>query len=446
LGQITNVVFDKTGTLTYGLFHVQHLEIIEQEKNVLFKPDQILSLLAQMEELSAHPLSHAIVNAAREKVKDKGDENLLSYSMANHTVLAGEGITAIINNEYPAFVGNERLFQRLELLQTLKDEHFNQISEWKKDGSSVGFFGVQDVGILAMYCVSDRIRKEAPDVVNRLNSLNLELLMLTGDSENASRKVGRELGLDENSIKSQLLPEEKLEAVMALMNQEEFDTGNSSTIQTGFLVNDKYSHSTEQENKIEEPKSRCSCFPWKKRRRNLVLMVGDGLNDAPALTAVDVGVAMGSGATMAMEIADVTLMDSNLDKLVLAIEIGKKVNATILENIAFALLLKIIIVFLTVCGKMTLLGAIGCDVGGMLIVILNGMKLLSSMNTHKNINDSSKINNKHKDSIIEIEEEINPLMESEIEKEDDDVWKNNILYSQGGKKNEDNGKGMIELV
>ena len=77
--------------------------------------------------------------------------------MCNHTVLGGEGVTAKINNKHIAYVGNERLFNRLQLLQSLNDEESNQIIEWKKDGGSVGFFGVENIGILAMYCVFDTV-------------------------------------------------------------------------------------------------------------------------------------------------------------------------------------------------------------------------------------------------------------------------------------------------
>lgn len=431
LGHISTVVFDKTGTLTYGLFHVQHLETIEQENNLFFNHDQILSLLAQMEEQSSHPLSHSIVNAAREKIKDKDNENLTinSYSVCNHTVLGGEGVTAKINNKHIAYVGNERLFNRLQLLQSLNDEESNQIIEWKKDGGSVGFFGVENIGILAMYCVFDRVRTEALDVVNKLNMLDLDLFIFTGDSDNAAKKVGSQLGLNPNNIKSQLLPEEKLKEVMSLMNQEEDENNNnSSTINISFPSHGKYSRIDAEQITIEnQPRSCYSCLDWRKRRRKLVLMVGDGLNDAPALTAVDVGVAMGSGAAMAMEVSDVTLMDSRLDKLVLCIEMGKRVNATIIQNMLFALLLKSVIIILTLSGKMTLLAAIGSDVGGMLLVILNGIKLLSFININKMIDNSGNCIEHNKDDANIEAETMNPLMNSKIKKvEDDDDALSNV--------------------
>merc|ERR1711957_107418 len=154
--------------------------------------------------------------------------------------------------------------------------------------------------------------------------------------------VGKEVGLKASIIQSQLLPEDKLDYVCRLKRS----SANKPTSLFG--------------------------------KKELILMVGDGVNDAPALSAADVGVAMGEGASLAMEMSDVTLMDSNLSKLLFSMRLGAKVIITVKENIAFSMLVNLVAILLTFWGKMTLLWAIVSDVGVLLLVTLNGMKLLSN--------------------------------------------------------------------
>ena len=269
------------------------------------------------------------------------------WSMTDHQNLEGQGVMATING-HTVHVGNFRLFERLSYIKDIPEEELQYVTGWLKDGATVGFLSISGHGIVASYCVADAVRKEARDVIASFSKLNIDVNMLTGDNAKAAMSIGRELGLSERQVKSQLLPHEKLDLVNALMK--------------------------EKEEAMSKGGASC-CF---MKRPGLVLMCGDGVNDAPALATADVGVAMGAGAALAMETADVTLLDSNLVKLLKVVKLGKRVTRTIIENVVFSFVAKAVVMGFAFAGYSSLWAAIGSDVGAMLIVTANGMKLLPS--------------------------------------------------------------------
>ncbi len=333
MGSVDRIVFDKTGTLTKGKFSVMHLEVVGASKS----REQMLELLALMQERSSHPLSASLVNAATKE----GVKIPRHVDVTEHSILKGEGITALVNGK-PVYVGNERLFSRLGMSEHLSLNHHQLVKEWSNTGGTVGFIGISDDGIIGMFCVMDVIREEAKAVIQGFMDAHIDTMMCTGDSSAAAYAVAREIGIPRGSVHSQLLPEDKLHLVGSL--------------------------------KRPQPKRLALC-----REKRYVLFCGDGVNDAPALAVADIGASMGEGAAMAMEMSDVTLMDSNLTKLSYAIKMGRRVVRTVKENICLSLLAKAGVVTATFAGKMTLLLAIGADVGIMLVVTLNGMKLLPSI-------------------------------------------------------------------
>lgn len=300
-----------------------------------------MELLALMEAPSSHPLSATLVTAA----KQEGVSIPKDAVVRNHTILKGQGVEAVIN-EKKVYVGNKRLFERIGMYSTLPGKYQNLAEEWSHAGGTVGFIGIGGQGIVGAFCVKDAVRDEAKDVVASLFQARIDVLMLTGDGDGAAKAVAKQIGLSDDAVHSQLLPEDKMHFVGSLISHKSM-----------------------------------RCAPC--RPQSLVLMCGDGVNDAPALAVADVGVSMGEGAALAMEMSDVTLMDSNLHKLVYSIKMGIRVLRTIRENIVMSLLVKLVVVGLTFAGKMTLLLAIVADVGTMLLVTLNGMKLLPGLKEEK---------------------------------------------------------------
>lgn len=302
-----------------------------------------------MESTASHPLADAIVKgAANEQVVVPKH-----LQVKDHTLLPGEGIAGVIDGK-KVHVGNKRLFDRLGLVDKIPKEEVATVDEWAQAGGTIGFISIEGDGIVGSYCVSDRIRSEAKDVVTKLKKRGIEVVMLTGDQRRAAIGVAGQIGLDESDVKSDLLPEEKLTAIREKVE----------------------AHESQQR--------------WWRAKR-AVMMCGDGVNDAPALALADISVAMGEGAALAMETSDVTLMGSDLNKLLYIVEMGPLVIRRIVENVTFSFAVKALVMGFTFAGKASLWAAIASDVGAMLLVTLNGMRLLPSSRKVKESHISARL-------------------------------------------------------
>jgi Zn2+/Cd2+-exporting ATPase len=312
-------------------------------------------LLRRMEANSSHPLAKTLVEAAQREgveIEPTTSDGGSSTGVTDHVIVPGLGITATVDGK-KCFIGNRRLFDEknnnnmavaagISLTTDLSAEYLKKVAVWD-DCGTVGFVGVEGAGILACYSLMDVVRPEAREVLAELQRDGVKVFMLTGDSRGAAHSVAKQVGLDEQFVHAQLLPEDKLHFVGSL----------------------------------KRPKSSSSWAVFRPNRN--VLFCGDGINDVPALAAAaDIGVAMGEGAAVALEMADIALMESDLTKLRFVMKLGKKVLWTVRENIAISLVCKIVVTALTFGGYMTLFYAIASDVGVMLLVTVNGLKLLPS--------------------------------------------------------------------
>ncbi|MCW1927530.1 heavy metal translocating P-type ATPase [Bhargavaea beijingensis] len=278
---------------------------------------KILAVSRAIESYSQHPLASAIVRKAEETGAG-------SVQAADFQSITGKGAKASVGNDV-YYIGSPILFD--ELL-SVPDRVSRQVKDLQKQGKTVMLLGTGQE-IKGLVAVADQLRKSSASIIQKLHKLGIEkTVMLTGDNEATGRAIGRQLGLSET--RAELLPEDKLNYIRTLRGQ----SGN-------------------------------------------VAMVGDGVNDAPALAAATVGIAMGgAGTDAALETADVALMADDLEKLPYTIALSRKTLAIIKQNISFAILVKIAALLLVVPGWLTLWLAIFADMGATLIVVANSLRLL----------------------------------------------------------------------
>lgn len=274
LHQVNTVVLDKTGTLTRG-----KPELVDLKNFSTQNDDNLLAILASLENKSEHPLAQAILNNAKTK-------NLQLQTVQNFEAIKGQGLKGEINKqEY--FVGNLKLIQDLKLTF---DKKF--IEAETLHGKTPIILATKEK-VLAIFMVADAVKPEAVEAIKNLHKLNIKVVMLTGDNKNTAQFIAKQLNIDE--VVAEVLPQDKLAKIKTL----------------------------QAEGKI-------------------VAMAGDGVNDAPALAQADVGIAMATGTDVAIASAGITLLQGDISKLVKAIRLSRLTMRGIKQNLFWAFIYNII--------------------------------------------------------------------------------------------------------
>jgi Cd2+/Zn2+-exporting ATPase len=351
LARVDTIAFDKTGTLTVGKPRVT--DVIAVAGPSSFFPagsgaqgaaeDILLQLAASVEARSEHPLARAVVDFAKSK-------RLPLFDCKGFCSYTGRGVIGMLGGRSIA-VGNIGLFEEYsaENLEFIRPEisrlhdqgrtvivigelpsaDLNTVRGLSGDSGREQVTGRACATVLGLVAVADTLRPDVVEVVQKLRSIGVKkIVMLTGDHDRVAQAIGRRAGIDE--VFSQLLPEEKVEAIRIL------------------------------------------------KKSGRVAMVGDGINDAPALATANVGIAMGAAGTdVAMETADVVLMSDNLKNIPFALQLSRRSQTIIVENLAFSLAVILVLVVSALGFHLPLpIGVIGHE-GSTVLVCLNGLRLLA---------------------------------------------------------------------
>jgi len=312
-GALKVIAFDKTGTLTAGL-----PEVTDVIAAAGYIQEKVVEIAAAIEKRSQHPLADAIIRYARAR-------NIAVPDADDFQSFTGKGAGARIGGE-AYYVGSRRLLEDLNIpLASVLIKHLTELQDRGKTAMIVGTAD-EVAGIIA---VADSSRESGRATVEGLRRAGItKLVMLTGDNAGTARAIAAELGI--NEYRAELLPEDKLDVIRSLQAE-------------------------------------CG----------RVAMVGDGVNDAPALAAATVGIAMGgAGTDTALETADIVLMADDLTKLPYAVYLSRRALRVIKQNIAFSLLVKGVFIAATFAGFANLWMAVFADTGAALLVIANGMRLM----------------------------------------------------------------------
>jgi Cd2+/Zn2+-exporting ATPase len=315
ISKVRCVAFDKTGTLTRGAPEV--VDVIALGGFSGAAPASVISLAAAVEHRSTHPVAHAILQHAAQT-------RVASLPAAGVVAIPGRGAEGSVEGAQ-VLVGNHRLFEERGLCSPAIHDQLAALDATGRTAVLVA----RDRTLVGLIAIADRPRDAGRDALELLRRQGVtSVVMLTGDSRGAARAIAGELGISE--IRAELLPEDKVTAIEDL-----------------------------------------------RRTHGTVAMVGDGVNDAPALASADVGIVMGAaGSDAALETADVALMADELLKIPYTIRLSRATVRNIKVNLAISVALKGAFVVAAVAGVATLWMAVLADTGASVIVIANALRLL----------------------------------------------------------------------
>lgn len=308
MAEVTDIAFDKTGTLTHGKLEVKAVHSFLEG----LPEEELYKLAASAEQLSEHPLGRAVVHCFQRENKNK------MRQPEKFEMIPGRGIIAVVDEKH-IIAGNRRILQDYGIL--IKEREEQTIAAYLKDGNTLIYFGINGTfaGILVL---ADRMRENVDLVIQEIKKNGVDSILLTGDQKGTAEFVGKKAGV--TRICAQCLPEEKLSWI------EKF-----------------------------------------QKQQKKICMIGDGINDAPALKKAHVGIAMGDiGSDIAVEAADIVLVNDDIQELPFLINLSQRMMKTIKFNIIFSLGLNTIAILLAITGILNpIMGALVHNSGSILVVI-----------------------------------------------------------------------------
>lgn len=287
--KIQTVVLDKTGTLTRGM-----PEVTDFILSGTLPRERIMTLVKAAEKNSEHPLSRAIVSYVGRQ------HDIPDQTVDDFRAIEGFGVTAMVGQKHRVLIGNRGLMEKNRIPL---DDLPALATKLAKSGKTLAYVAI-DSHLVALLGIADTLKPEAGEVISGLNAMNIKTLMITGDNETTAQAIAAQAGI--SRVLANVLPAEKANALKRLKNPSVRHTDN--------------------------PLSRYEA----KSKTSVVAFIGDGINDAPALAAADVGIAMGTGTDIAMESAGITLLNRDLRSVISAINLSRATMGTVRQNLFWA--------------------------------------------------------------------------------------------------------------
>ena len=313
LASVKVITFDKTGTLTYGTPKVTAVKRLNEG----YSEDQIYAFAAAAEQFSEHPLGRAVVRCFQENHSEMKPAE-------RFRMLPGLGVSAFVD-EVEILAGNEKMLRERQV--RMLGEAQGMAETYLNGGSTVIYVAAGGL-LIGFLVLSDTVRPESRQMISELKSIGIQPVLLTGDNENAAKTIAKQIRIDD--VRANCLPEDKL----------------------GWI--DKYQEEGEP-----------------------VCMIGDGVNDAPALKRANVGIAMGGvGSDIAVDAADIALVDDEVKELPHLFALSKRMMTTIRCNLAFSMTLNFAAIILAITGVLNpIVGALVHNTGSVLVIINSALLL-----------------------------------------------------------------------